>query len=234
MASHSNVEMQKTSSQPNLKHSSQPLEGQTDSKGSEEFLEILNKILSKELVSLNVHVYIAIQIHQHTQEDNSILNLNSLSKNPVKEELGARLAQMRGRNDSEGTTPQLVTLKTAFTNKFVPKEASLREWLTQASMQDKKGLRVIAAVVKHKGTKRFRTLKFDMQSTDKKTARRASIDNLFAKIRLNDKRSILKAKQEFIKAQFKSNYGSFFGRKPDLTDYKDMNILKFKKFSELK
>jgi hypothetical protein len=39
---------------------------------------------------------------------------------------------------------------------------------------------------------------------------------------------------ENLKSSFyKSCYGTFFGRKPDLTDYKDVNILKIKKFSQL-
>jgi hypothetical protein len=46
-------------------------------------------------------------------------------------------------------------------NRFLPKKGNITEWLRQASLQDKKGLRVINAVIKNKGNKRFRTLRKD-------------------------------------------------------------------------
>jgi len=97
-----------------------------------------------------------------------------------------------------------------------------------------KGIRIIHAVLKHRGAKRFRTLRPDMTLKTNSSSEKLPIELMFAKIKSNNIELLNKAKQEYTKAKFKSNYGTFFGRKPDLTDYKDMNILKFKKFSQLK
>lgn len=45
--------------------------------------------------------------------------------------------------------------------------------------------------------------------------------------------SFRQAKDHMRKVSFKSSYGMFYGRKPDLTDMSDVDILKNKTFSEL-
>lgn len=62
---------------------------------------------------------------------------------------------------------------------------------------------------------------------------KSNVANLLESIKNNDRNSLLKARLEYSKSQFKTNYGHVFGRKADLTDYKDMNILKIKKFSQI-
>lgn len=130
--------------------------------------------------------------------------------------------------------------KKYFKNNFLPKKPNLEEWLAQATLQDMKGLRIISAVLKHKGQKKFRTLRPDMAASqpsivsNMNKTNKMPLEELLMKIKSNNKDLLQKARLEYSREKFKSNYGIFFGRKPDLTDYKDMNILKFKKFSELK
>lgn len=119
------------------------------------------------------------------------------------------------------------------------------EWLKQASLQDKKGLRIISCVLKNKGTKRFRTLINSFQQSELSNSKqivdikakmrntKTDVANLLESIKSNDRNSLFKAKLEYNKSQFKTNYGIVYGRKADLTDYKDMNILKVKKFSQI-
>lgn len=72
------------------------------------------------------------------------------------------------------------------------------------------------------------------QSTENmKTQRSESIKDFLQTIKSSRSPNFQKLKKIYSNQQLKSCYGTFFGRKPDLTDYKDMNILKYRKFSQL-
>jgi hypothetical protein len=73
----------------------------------------------------------------------------------------------------------------------------------------------------------------DSEADTKTKMKKSNISDLLERIKKKDRSSLLKAKQEYTKTQFKTNYGLVFGRKPDQTDFKDMNILNVKKFSQI-
>lgn len=74
-------------------------------------------------------------------------------------------------------------------------------------------------MVKHKGDKKFRHKREQVfQAT-----------GLFDLSNLKFEKAI----SEYQRLSFKSSYGTFFGRQPGVTDFKDINILNFKKFSDL-
>lgn len=81
---------------------------------------------------------------------------------------------------------------------------------------DKQGLRIIQAVIKHKGTKRFRTNPAKGEKGDPSDLSASGIDY---------------ARQVYQKRLYQTAYGHNFGRKEVNTG--DVSILKFKKISQL-
>lgn len=79
---------------------------------------------------------------------------------------------------------------------------------------DKQGLRIIQAVIKHKGEKRFRTNPSKGEKGDPSDLSASGIDY---------------ARQVYQKRMYQTAYGSNFGRKEVNTG--DVSILKFKKIS---
>lgn len=80
-----------------------------------------------------------------------------------------------------------------------------RNWLQTASKEELKGLKVISAVLKNKGAKKFRAQPSDLKST-------------------------LKPEEEFKKNQFKSSYSVEFGTGPQASA---PNIFQYRKLSDL-
>lgn len=98
-------------------------------------------------------------------------------------------------------------------------------WLRYAGDKEKQGLRILAAVIKHRGTKKFRNKpKESVTQTIQKTVGTRSVFNL-------TNADLEKYKQEYKKNMYKSAYGAAFGRNE--TDVADTKILKYKKFNEL-
>lgn len=101
--------------------------------------------------------------------------------------------------------------------------ASGLNWLRFIGDKEKQGLRVLSAVLKHRGTKRFR-------NKPKETVTELAHKSIGAKSFLHlTNETLAKYKKEYNQNMYKSAYGAAFGRKE--TDVADTGILKYKKFS---
>ena len=90
-------------------------------------------------------------------------------------------------------------------------------WIGKSTERDIQGLRIIGQIMKHKGTKTFR----------KRVGQ--SREGLFDFSQM----TLKKANAEFMRMNYQSAYGKFFGRLPALMDLGDVQILRYKKFSEV-
>jgi hypothetical protein len=98
-------------------------------------------------------------------------------------------------------------------------------WLRFIGDKEKQGLKIVAAIIKHRGTKKFRKKpKESMTETTQKLIGTKSIFNL-------NNEALEQYRKEYRQNMYKSAYGVAFGRKE--TDLADTGILKFKKFSDL-
>lgn len=103
--------------------------------------------------------------------------------------------------------------------------ASGLNWLNFINDKEKQGLRILQAVMKHRGMKKFRNKpKESITEIAQKSIGTKSFLHLS-----ND--ALGKYAEEYKKNMYKSAYGVAFGRKE--TDIADTGILKYKKFSEL-
>ena len=90
-------------------------------------------------------------------------------------------------------------------------------WLKKSDEREIQGLRVVGQVIKHRGEKKFRKRADNAQ------------EGLFDLSTMTFK----KANAEFLRMNYQSAYGKFFGRLPALMDLGDVQILRYKKFSEV-
>jgi hypothetical protein len=98
-------------------------------------------------------------------------------------------------------------------------------WLKYIGDKEKQGLKIISAVVKHRGQKRFNN---KPKESITETANKSLGVNSFFKL---TKENLEQYRKEYKQNMFRSQYGIEFGRKE--TDVADTGILKYKKFSEL-
>lgn len=98
-------------------------------------------------------------------------------------------------------------------------------WLKHIGDKEKQGLRIISAVIKNRGTKKFR-------NKPKETVTEAAQKAIGTKSHFNlTNEALEKYRNEYKQNIYKSAYGISFGRKE--TDFADTNILKYKNFNEL-
>ena len=98
-------------------------------------------------------------------------------------------------------------------------------WLKHIGDKEKQGLRVINAVIKNRGTKKFR-------NKPQETVTEAAQKSIGTKSHFNLTNDALeKYRKEYKQNMYKSAYGIAFGRKE--TDFADTNILNYKNFNEL-
>jgi len=102
---------------------------------------------------------------------------------------------------------------------------SALNWVKKIGDKEKQGLRIINAVMKHRGNKKFRFKpKESVTQLAQQSINTKSVFNL-------NREALDKFKQEYKQNMYKSAYGIAFGRKE--TNVADTNILKYKKFDEL-
>lgn len=120
------------------------------------------------------------------------------------------------KHDYAGIIKQIVE------DEYLP---SALEWVTKVNDKEKQGLKIIAAVIKHRGNKKFRVKpKESVMSLAHKSLNSNSLFSL-------NKENLEKFRQEYKQNLYKSAYGLAFGRKE--TDVADTNVLTYKKFEEL-
>lgn len=98
-------------------------------------------------------------------------------------------------------------------------------WLRFIGEKEKQGLKILSAVIKHRGTKKFKSRP---KASFTSLAQQSIGTNSFLKL---DGEALEKYKLEYKKSMYKSAYGDAFGRKE--TDLADAGILSHKKFSQL-
>lgn len=98
-------------------------------------------------------------------------------------------------------------------------------WIKHIGDKEKQGLRIISAVIKNRGMKKFR-------NKPKETVTEAAQKAIGTKSHFNlTNEALEKYRNEYKQNMYKSAYGISFGRKE--TDFADTNILKYKNFNEL-
>jgi hypothetical protein len=126
--------------------------------------------------------------------------------------------------------PRLNSVKTDYASilKQVVDEpylASALEWSKIISDRERQGLKIIAAVMKHRGNKKFR-------NKPKENIMQIAQNSIYANSFFNlNKDNLEKFRNEYKQSMYKSAYGTAFGRKE--TEVADTNILTYKKFDQL-
>ncbi|CAI2371637.1 unnamed protein product [Moneuplotes crassus] len=113
-----------------------------------------------------------------------------------------------------------VVLKQILAPEFISSGLS---WARSISQKEKQGLRILKAVMKHRGQKKFRA-KAKMPEEAQKSLMAQSALKL-------DRHNLEQYKKEYKQGLFKSAYGNAFGRKE--SDLAGTGILSHKRFSEL-
>lgn len=98
-------------------------------------------------------------------------------------------------------------------------------WLKFITDKDKQGLKIIAAVMKHRGQKKFRKRPKESISS---LAKQSLVTRSMLRL---DSKALEQYQKEYKQSMYKSSYGVNFGRTE--SDLADTGILSHKKFSEL-